>query len=210
MTTLYIVRHGESVANHEDRLAGNRDMPLSDIGRKQAQCTAAFLQAVPLEAVYSSDLSRAMETAAILAAPHHLPVFPEPGLREICGGVWEGLTYPEIAARYPDEYQVWKENIGLSHCPGGESALQVQVRVRSAIERIVQRHPEGHLCLVTHGLALRVMEAVWAQLPPDKIAAIPFVSNASVTVVTYDGAVGTLLKRDLHAHLEGLITNIRY
>lgn len=209
MTTLYIVRHGESIANHDDRLAGNRDMPLSEIGRKQAGRTAEFLRDMPLDAVYSSDLSRAMVTAAIIAAAHTLTVIPEPGLREINAGVWEGMPYTEIAAQFPDEYRIWKENIGLSRCPGGESALQVQARVKKTIERIVRQHPEGCLCLVTHGLALRMMEAVWTRTPPDEIAHIPFASNASVTIVTYENGSGKLVKRDCHDHLAGLTTTIR-
>lgn len=208
MTKLYIVRHGESIANHDGRLAGNRNVPLSEIGRKQAARTAEFLRDIPLDAVYSSDLSRAMVTAEIIAVAHTLPVIPEPGLREINAGVWEGMTYAEIAAQFPNEYRIWKENIGLSRCPGGESAQEVQTRVKMAVERTVHLHPDGCLCLVTHGLALRMMEAVWTHTPPEKIAHIPFASNASVTIVTYENGSGRLIKRDCHDHLAGLTTTI--
>ena len=209
MTTIYVVRHGESEANHDNRLAGNRNMPLTVTGREQARRTAEFLRTVPLDAVYSSDLSRAMETAQTIAAVHGLPVIRESGLREINGGVWEGMTYPEIRAKYPEEYRLWADNIGLSRCPGGESSLQVQARARSAIEAIVQLHPDGCLCLVTHGLVTRMMEAVWTHIPPENIRDIPFVSNASVSVVAYENGVGVLLQRNLCGHLSGLVTNIQ-
>lgn len=209
MTKLYIVRHGESVANRDNRLAGNLDLPLSAIGRKQANRTAEFLRDQPLEAVYSSDLSRAMDTASIIAAKHKLPVIPKPGLREINAGVWAGMTYPEIAAQFPDEYQVWKENIGLSRCPGGESSLQVQVRVKKTIEQIIGLHPDSTICLVTHGLALRMMEAVWTHTPPEDIAHIPFAANASVTVVIYEDGSAKLVRRNYCDHLTGLTTTIR-
>ncbi len=209
MTTIYVVRHGESVANHDNRLAGSRNIPLTVTGREQARRAAEFLRTVPLDAVYSSDLSRAMETAQTIAAVHGLPVIREPGLREINGGAWEGMTYPEIRAKYPEEYRLWADNIGLSRCPGGESALQVQARARSAIEAIVQHHPDSCLCLVTHGLVTRMMEAVWTHIPPENIRDIPFVSNASVSVVAYENGVGVLLQRNLCDHLSGLVTNIQ-
>lgn len=208
MTTLYVVRHGESEANRKNCLAGNLNVPLTATGREQARRVADFLRGIPLDAVYSSDLSRAMETAQAIAALQGLSVMCEPGLREINGGVWEGMTYPEIRLKYPKEYRIWSDDIGLSRCPGGESAIEVQVRAKATIEAIVQRHPNSRLCLVTHGLVTRVMEAVWTHMPPERIRDIPFVSNASVSVVVYNGEIVTLLKRNLCAHLDGLVTTL--
>ena len=205
-TTLYVIRHGESVANHMDALAGQMNVPLTPLGVRQARKTAEFLQDVPLTAIYSSDLCRAAETARLVAEKHHLSYTQLPELREINGGLWEGMSYKQIIADYPAEYRVWKENIGLAACPGGETTQEVQARAKAAIDGIVSRHPEEAVCLVAHGLMIRMMEGVWTDTPAERIRLIPFVANASVTVVEYRNGTGRILQRDLHEHLAELVT----
>src|SRR5690349_15996562 len=102
MTTLLLARHGETDWNREGRWQGWADPPLNELGRRQATRLAEQLRTIPFDAVYSSDLRRAHETAEILAAPHAVPIVVDPALREIDIGSWSGLTRAEIAARFPN------------------------------------------------------------------------------------------------------------
>lgn len=206
MTTLYIVRHGESMANQDNCFAGQRDVALTELGLRQAECTARFLQEIPLAAVYSSDLRRAADTAAAIARPHALAVTRCADLREIHGGLWEGLAYEEIIRRFPEDYRVWKNRVGLSRCTGGETVAQVQARAAQAVTAIV-RHNEGKaVCLVAHGLVIRALESFFTATPLETMEKIPFVANASVTEVSFASGIWQLEQRDVHAHLADMVT----
>ena len=104
MTELILVRHGETLWNRERRMQGQTDTPLSAIGRAQAQAVGQRLARHPFVALYSSDLTRAWDTAAAIARASGREVRREPALRERTFGVFEGLTYEEMAQRYPDEH----------------------------------------------------------------------------------------------------------
>lgn len=207
MTTVYFVRHGESVSNLNTQFAGSLDMPLTNRGRQQAEATADYLKNVPFSVVYASDLSRAYDTGAAIALKHGLSVCPTPGLREIFAGDWEGKTYRQLEEEYAESYGVWKTQIGLAACPNGETVMQLQERIRGCVEEIVAKHPNETICIATHATPIRVMEALWTDTPPERIHAIRWVSNASVTIAEYDeNSVGRLIRRDLFAHLGSLHT----
>ncbi len=146
MTTLLLARHGETDWNRDGRWQGWADPPLNDTGRAQARALAAELESLEFDAVYSSDLKRAHETAEILAGPHGAPIVVDPGLREIDIGSWSGLTRGEIAERFPDGER-----------PDGESREQHGARVLAAVERIARAHPDGRILIVTHGGTLRTL-----------------------------------------------------
>ncbi len=148
MTTILLARHGETEWNRSGRYQGWADPPLNDTGRAQARSLAEQLRATPFDAVYSSDLRRARETAEIVAAPHGVPVATDPGLREVNVGEWSGLTRAEVERRFPDGER-----------PGGETREQHGARVLAAVERIARVHPGGRLLLVTHGGTMRAVRA---------------------------------------------------
>src|SRR6266568_1977988 len=127
MTTLLLARHGETDWNREGRWQGWADPPLNDAGRTQARQLADQLRSTPFDAVYSSDLRRAHETAEIVAAPHDVAVVVDRDLREIDIGSWSGLTRPEIESRFPDGTR-----------PDGETREQHAARVLAAVERIAR------------------------------------------------------------------------
>lgn len=207
MTTLYFVRHGESVSNLITQFAGSLDMPLTEKGRQQAAATAAFLQEVPFSAVYSSDLCRAYETGLAVANSHNIPIHSSPQLREIFAGEWEGKTYDQLDVEFAESYGIWRTQIGLAQCPNGESVAQLQTRVHSYVQDIVRRHTGETICIATHATPIRVMECLWTNTPLSLMHTIPWVSNASVTVAVYDeSGRGVLTRRDLHAHLGELHT----
>ena len=139
MTELLLVRHGETDWNAEGRLQGHTDRPLSDYGRRQARELADDLAGDGLDAVYSSDLARARETAEIVADRLGLPVVCDPDLREKNWGSWEGLTPAE------------RDGVEFV----GESTEEHGERTVRALRRIAESHPGGRVLVVTHGGSLR-------------------------------------------------------
>jgi broad specificity phosphatase PhoE len=154
MTTLLLARHGETDWNREGRWQGWADPPLNDLGRSQARELAEQLRATPFDAVYSSDLARAVETAEILAADHGVPIVLDRDLREIDIGSWSGLTRAEIMERFPDGKR-----------PDGETHEQQATRVRAAVTRIAKAHPGGRVLVVGHGGTIRSIHDVISDLP---------------------------------------------
>ena len=154
MATLLLARHGETDWNRDGRWQGWADPPLNDLGRAQAAALAEQLRTTPFDAVYSSDLRRAHETAEILAAPHGVPIVVDPALREIDVGSWSGLTRAEIAVRFPNGDR-----------PDGETHEQHAARVRAAVTRIARDHPGGRVLVVGHGGTIRSIHDVISDRP---------------------------------------------
>lgn len=207
VTRIYFVRHGESESNLIHQFAGSLDKPLTDKGRFQADATARLLSDVPFSAVYASDLARAYDTGKRIANTHGVPLIADERLREIFAGEWEGKIYSDLEKDYPESYGVWLSQIGLTQCPGGESVASLQARVKKCVDEIVRNHPGETICIATHATPIRVMECIWSHTPLSLMHGIPWVGNASVTVVEYgkDG-LGKVLQRDLTDHLGDLKT----
>jgi glucosyl-3-phosphoglycerate phosphatase len=141
-------RHGQTAFNAERRFQGQTDVPLNAVGRQQAATAARFLAALRPGAIFSSDLSRAAETAAALARLTGLGVTLDKDLRERYGGVWEGKTDTEIREQYPEAFAAWVP-------PDGETAAAVGDRGSMALERIADSVPGGTLTVVAgHGANL--------------------------------------------------------
>ena len=159
MTTILLARHGETEWNRIGRYQGWADPPLNDTGREQARALAEQLRSTPFDAVYSSDLRRARETAEIVAAPHDVPVVVEPGLREVNVGEWSGLTRAEVERRFPGGER-----------PGGETREEHSARVLAAAERIARRHSGERILLVSHGGTMRALRTHVSEEPHHPIA----------------------------------------
>ena len=170
MTTILLARHGETEWNREERYQGHADPPLNETGRAQAEELAERLAAEPIDAVYSSDLRRAAETAGIVGARLGLPVEHEPGLREIDVGSWQGLTKAQIDG----------------HPWDGETYEHHAERVTRALREIAARQPGRTVLVVSHGGSLRrVQEAVLGE-------PLPVVEHCTIWTCTLeDGALVT-------------------
>lgn len=154
MTHLCLVRHGQTNWNVEGRYQGQSDVPLNENGRDQARALARQLQECFFTAIYTSDLLRAKETAAILATSRGLSVMPDPRLREINQGEWEGQLVSVIKARYDDLWQQRSKNPANVRPPGGETVGEVACRVYGVLDEIAARHTTGQVLIVSHGLSL--------------------------------------------------------
>lgn len=209
MTRLIIVRHGQSMANLNGTFAGQIDVPLSPLGHRQAEELKQYLtQQYKIDVVYSSALSRAFDTVAPTAAALGLPVIKDTGLKEIDGGEWEGLTNVEIAQKFPADFALWRDDIGLARCTGGESVRELQERSIAAIDRIAAENDGRTVLVGTHAGFLRAMICYWRGIPLEEMKNTTWVPNASVTEVEYDGGKYKLLKEGEISFLHGDVTRL--
>ncbi len=150
-TRLYLIRHGELLKARPNTYHGQMDVELAPAGVAQLERVSDRLAGAPLRAVYASTLRRSVRGAEQVAKRHGLPVIQNAALREKHFGVWEGLTYDEVAERFPDDWARWLADPPTLKPPGGETYLEMQARVLSALAEIVAAHPAEEIALVGHG-----------------------------------------------------------
>jgi probable phosphoglycerate mutase len=157
ITRLYLVRHGATQLTAEDRFSGETGVDLSDEGRWQVERLARRLESASIAAVYASPLSRAMETARILATKCRLEPIARDGLREITHGHWEGLTRADVEQQFAEEYAAWEEDPFTFAPHRGESGLAVLARALPVIREIVTAHVGRSVLVVSHKATLRLV-----------------------------------------------------
>jgi broad specificity phosphatase PhoE len=192
VTTILIARHGESDWNRERRWQGHADRPLTEKGRAQSEALAARLAHIDLDAVYSSDLRRARETAAVVAAAQGLEVDERADLREVDVGSWSGLTRTEAEERFPEGFGRWRR--GFPGWEDGESYEAMTARVVGAVNDIAQRHTYGPVLVVSHGGPIRAIHAAALGMDVHAYRRLrPVEPNARLSAVCYvDGALTEL------------------
>lgn len=158
-THFIFIRHGETDWNRQQRFQGQIDVPLNAVGHAQAARLAERLASVvPAQRFFTSDLTRARETAAPVAQTWQVPLLALPGFREQSFGVLEGLDVPTIRERHPDLWQRWLEHSADFALPGGESLRQFHARVMASVRDLADAHPGASLAVVTHG---GVLDMLW-------------------------------------------------
>ena len=150
-TRLILIRHGETAWNRATRIQGHTDIPLSPLGLAQAERVAEALADERLAAIYSSDLSRARQTAEALARAQGLPVRLDASLRERAFGRFEGLSWDQIVQAYPEESARWRRREPDFAVGGGESLNTFSARCLDAARRAAAAHPGDSIALVAHG-----------------------------------------------------------
>lgn len=157
VTRVFLVRHGATVLNAEDRFAGATDVALSDEGREQARRLAERLGQEEISAIYSSPLGRTVETAQILAVPHQLEIQVRDGLREINHGRWEQMTRREVEHKFPEEAAEWEKDPYTFAPQGGESGLAVTARALPVLIDLVRHHSGENFLVVSHKATIRLL-----------------------------------------------------
>lgn len=157
LTKVIFVRHGQTSWNHSKRYQGHSDIPLNEIGLQQAAMVAQGLAGEKISAVYSSDLIRAVQTAECIAKEHSLQPVVVGEFREINFGSWEGLTYEEIMATWPEILSAIYAKPGLILIPEGESFADVQRRTVRGLSKCIENHEEETIVIVSHGGTMRVL-----------------------------------------------------
>ena len=165
LTTLVLVRHGETDWNVEGRYQGQADPPLNERGRRQARRVGRELGRLGLDAIYSSDLSRAYDTALEVAKAACLDVRVDARLREIHQGEWQGLLVAEIERRYPEAFRRWRVDPTSVTPPGGEDLFQLEVRVLASAHELVNSHPGQRVAIISHKLPISVIKCHYQGIP---------------------------------------------
>lgn len=209
MTNFIIVRHGYSVANKQGYMTGQSNVPLAPEGLEQARQTAEFIHKnYKIDAIYSSPLLRAVQTAEPLSELFNLPIITNDGLKEINAGLWEGKTPAEIFALYPEEFSLWRNDVGNSRCTGGESLQEVQTRAVSALKDIEKKACGQTVAIFTHAAVIRSCFCFFKNLPLSEAKNIPWAPNASVSEVIFDNGNFRLITEGQNEHLSAIKTNL--
>jgi len=157
MTSIYLVRHGQTAWNKEEIFRGRTDVPLDETGLKQAELAGEFFREMKIEGVYSSPLSRAFQTAEKIAKFHPPKVQPLEGLIDMSFGSWEGRPLQEVREMDGERYRQWREEPHLVRLPSGEGLDEVRIRGMAVLEEVIKRHPEGNIVLVSHRVVNKVL-----------------------------------------------------
>ena len=169
MTTLLLIRHGQTDWNLEGRYQGHSDVPLNATGLQQAHQVASQLGFTRPDAIFSSDLTRTHDTAAIIGKALRLPIHLDSRLREINQGIWEGMLYEDIKREYSELVERRRNDPLSVAAPGGETVGEVRERMLAAVADIAQGYAMGSVVVVSHGLALALVKAYVASVPIDKV-----------------------------------------
>lgn len=206
---LLLVRHGQSLSNVGGVFTGQTDVPLSALGEKQAAALCGYLlRTYTIDAVYASDLQRAVATVQSTADALGLPVRRERALREIDGGAWEGEPVSFIAQHYAADYALWREDIGLARCTGGESMRALQARAAAAVGGIAARSLGKTVLIATHAAFLRALLCYWQNVPLEGMKDVPWVPNASVTEVLWRKKEAPVVRPAEYSFLHGQVTRL--
>lgn len=189
MTKFIFIRHGQTQTNIENRFAGQIETPLTKDGERQAELLCGWIaENYKVDRIYTSSLSRAYKTALPYANRFNIKINENDNLKEVNAGKWQGRKYVDIKEEYPEEFSIWKNDIGNAQLPGGESVREVSKRVVSEIIKLGERHPDETIMIVSHGVALRAMMAVFLKGDVCHAQELAWVPNASVSVANYENS----------------------
>ncbi len=182
-THFFLIRHGETVWNLENRFQGQKDSPLSDKGRQQAQQLGQHFKQIDIQALYSSDLGRAIGTAEPIAASKSLPLQTMISLRERSFGIFEGRCREEARAENPKAFEAWNLGSFSEVVPGGESRQNLCERVIEGLQNIAAAHQQQSVAVVTHG---GVLSSLWRYFEPSRQEQQGFlIPNGSISQLSF-------------------------
>lgn len=209
MTKLIIVRHGYSTSNEDGTITGQIDVPLSAVGIEQAELASDYiLNNYEVDAVYSSDLTRATDTVKKIAETLNLPLITDKRLREVFCGKWEGVKVERVQEEYKEAYAAWKNGSETARIPGGETMLEVKTRAMSAIFDIVRDNRDKTVVVATHGGVIKTVRSGALGIPYRELKDTPWATNASVTELNFDGENFSLVKFGYDEYLGKLTTEM--
>ncbi|SHK45738.1 alpha-ribazole phosphatase [Selenomonas ruminantium] len=185
MTKVIFVRHGQTEWNVTGRYQGQSDVHLTEEGKMQARKLAENFPVRDIDAIYASDLNRAMVTAETIAARFGLPVQAEPAFRELSFGEWEGLTYPQIVEKWEDAMANFIQHPDILEIPGGETFPAVQERAMARLNELIRKHDGQTIVVVAHGAVLRTILTAALHMPLQYLWSIRQF-NTAVNIVCYD------------------------
>ena len=195
-----LIRHGETDFNREGRNQGQGTQPLNETGVAQA---AAAGRAVSLEtpfSLYSSPVTRAMQTAQAISEAAHVRAVPLEGVEEIDAGEFEGLTGPQLRQRFPEVMTRWDRDPGPTKLPGGESLGQVQARAWKAVSRVARASPDQKVVIVTHNFPIQTIICQALGMPLNDFRRLS-VALGSITRMELSDSTANLVSMNETSHL---------
>jgi broad specificity phosphatase PhoE len=189
MTTVYLIRHCQATGNVRRLFQGSSDTDITDEGKEQLRFLSERFRSIPIDIICSSDLQRAMLTAAAVNTYHRKAIVPTPLLREIHGGDWEGADVTAFPDRYPEESRLWENEPQAFKAPGGESMADVYNRVKNALTQIVTDCDGKTVAVVSHGCAIRNMLCLIKYGGIRRLNDVEWSKNTGVSCAEYDGGV---------------------
>jgi probable phosphoglycerate mutase len=189
MTTFFLARHGETIWHADHRYAGNSDVPLTRNGLGQAAALGAWAVNAGLDAIVASPLSRAQRSAAPAVETTGIPLRTDPRLVEIDFGVVEGLSPDEIAERYPEAWEAFREAPASNPFPDGESGRAGIARAMPVLDELAAEFPDGRVLIVGHATLIRLLFCELAGMDPDGYRdLLPVLGNCHLTTIVYPWA----------------------
>ena len=207
MKRCYLVRHGQTSWNEENRIQGHSDLPLSPLGEEQAKRLGVFFASRHLKGIFTSALQRSQQTAQAITAGNGHGVQPimERGLAEIHLGAWEGLTPEEVDAQYQGAYQQWKVRPSTVSIPNAEPLEAFRARVRRTLERLIEQFDDGEYVIVSHGGVIAAVLADTLGADFDLLLRRLRLDNAGITALEFATPLPHVLWINATAHLDTLL-----
>jgi broad specificity phosphatase PhoE len=207
MTEIFLIRHGESVANHTQVLCGLTDLPLSETGLAQVARTAEHLKDRGISAIYSSPLKRAFQTAEALAAVTGLEVKTVYDFREVWCGEWEGKPIPYIISRWGEDYRKFVDCDETLKNGGGESLIDGYARFSSAMTEIAEKEDGRKIAVTAHAGIIR---AFCGYASGGRPGDLQYMANAAYAHIFYRDGKFDIAEYDVNGFLEGLVTKMTF
>ena len=207
MTKLLIIRHGYSVTNKAKIFTGQNDVDLAPEGYGQAEAVCRYIaENYKVDAIYSSDLKRAVNTILPLAKKLGLEIHTEKGIRELDVGEWQGRPVEDVRLENLEKLKAYRYDPANHGCPGGENYTDMCKRALPVFERIAKENDGKTVAVATHGGVIRIMTCIFRSLPLVEVKDIPHCPNASLMVVSFDDGKFTIEKESFNSYLEDQVT----
>lgn len=186
MVRLYIIRHAEAMGNINETFQGHSDLELSPKGKLQLECLKERFRDISFDAIYSSPLIRAMDTARAANFYHNLEIIEEPGLIEVNGGVFEGKKWSDLPKLYPVAYNLWANDFANFDVEQGESVRHVYSRMVETIEKIARENEGKTVVAVSHGCAIKCYLCYALGIPLEQVNEVGWADNTAVSLLEFD------------------------
>lgn len=206
MTRLILLRHAEAEGNINRRFHGHFNSNLTENGKMQAQKVAERLSNEKIDVIYSSDLTRALETAETVAKYKGISVIKSENLREINGGDWEDTPWETLPVSYPESYYHWENMPHLLQMPNGEAMVHFQNRIVNEINSITRLNIEKNILIVTHGTAIKSFLCFCYNKSLSEFVNLKWHDNASITILAYENCIYKVVIEGDNSHLGNLST----
>lgn len=211
MVTLYLIRHAESMGNVEEYFQGSLDVDISPKGLRQLESLKRRFKSVPLDAIYTSPLIRAVKTAEVVGYNKRLQLTRVPQIQEIYAGEFQGKSWSELPILFPKEYYDWKHNQEEFKAPNGESMKDVYDRMVSAMNDILSKSSQKTIAVVSHGCAIRNYQCYLKGLPLSRMYELGWADNTSVSKVVFnDSLTPTIEYLNDSSHLSVEDSTLKY